>query len=228
MDQLTKNVIGPAASLAEELQPLDIDALLRQAEVIRDAVQAKTVSARQVGELFCGLVTACGDINTAVRLFLSEGVPEICKDIDTRLAGVDEAVGKAEAELQKSETARAALAELVAQLSGQSLAAPLRIDIAGYPAVITSTNKVPRKINARLFPRFGLGSVLFIGDHQAVEVSPDGFVTPVRPGASKVNAVATSDTSVYKSLCIEVVPPRLRLAAAGALRLDSKGNIRLT
>lgn len=218
MDQLTKN----------ELQPLDIDTLRKQAEVIRDAVLAKTISARQVGELFCGLVTACGDINTAVRVFLSVNVPEICNDIDGRLSGVDRAVEKAEAELQKSEAARAALAELVAQLSGQSLAAPLRIDVADYPATITSTNTVPQKIAARLFPRFGIGSVLFIGDHQAVEVTPDGFVTPVRPGASKVNAVATSDTSVYKSLCIEVVPPRLRLAAPGVLRLDSKGNIRLT
>lgn len=218
MDQLTKN----------ELQPLDIDTLRQQAEVIRDAVLAKTISARQVGELFCGLVTACGDINTAVRVFLSVNVPEICNDIDGRLSGVDRAVEKAEAELQKSEAARAALAELVARLSGQSLAAPLRIDVADYPATITSTNTVPQKIAARLFPRFGIGSVLFIGDHQAVEVTPDGFVTPVRPGASKVNAVATSDTSVYKSLCIDVVPPRLRLAAPGALRLDSKGNIRLT
>lgn len=218
MDQLTKN----------ELQPLDIDTLRQQAEVIRDAVLAKTISARQVGELFCGLVTACGDINTAVRVFLSVNVPEICNDIDGRLSGVDRAVEKAEAELQKSEAARAALAELVARLSGQSLAAPLRIDVADYPATITSTNTVPQKIAARLFPRFGIGSVLFIGDHQAVEVTPDGFVTPVRPGASKVNAVATSDTSVYKSLCIEVVPPRLRLAAPGVLRLDSKGNIRLT
>lgn len=218
MDQLTKN----------ELQPLDIDTLRQQAEVIRDAVLAKTISARQVGELFCGLVTACGDINTAVRVFLSVNVPEICNDIDGRLSGVDRAVEKAEAELQKSEAARAALAELVARLSGQSLAAPLRIDVADYPATITSTNTVPQKIAARLFPRFGIGSVLFIGDHQAVEVTPNGFVTPVRPGASKVNAVATSDTSVYKSLCIEVVPPRLRLAAPGALRLDSKGNIRLT
>lgn len=218
MDQLTKN----------ELQPLDIDTLRQQAEVIRDAVLAKTISARQVGELFCGLVTACGDINSAVRVFLSVNVPEICNDIDGRLSGVDRAVEKAEAELQKSEAARAALAELVARLSGQSLAAPLRIDVADYPATITSTNTVPQKIAARLFPRFGIGSVLFIGDHQAVEVTPDGFVTPVRPGASKVNAVATSDTSVYKSLCIEVVPPRLRLAASGALRLDSKGNIRLT
>lgn len=218
MDQLTNN----------ELLPLDTSALMEKAEAIRDAVQAKTVSARQVGELFCGLIEACGDINTAVGLFLSTNVPEILGDIDTRLAGVDEAKEKAAAELQKSEAARASVEALIAQLSGQSLASPLRIDIKKAPVLITLRNPVPQHIDARLFPRFGLGSVLFIGDHQAVSVTPDGYVTPVRLGTSKINAVATSDTAIYNTLCIEVVPPRCRLSAAGSFRLDSKGNIRLT
>lgn len=102
------------------------------------------------------------------------------------------------------------------------------MDITSLPAVVTISNPVRQKIGAVLFPRFGLGSVLFISDHKAVEVTPDGFVRPVALGRSTVHAVATADTSVYKSLCIEVVPPRLRLTAAGALRLDGKGNIRLT
>ena len=41
MDQITKN----------DLQPLDTADLMGRAEVIRDAVQAKTVSAQQVGLL---------------------------------------------------------------------------------------------------------------------------------------------------------------------------------
>lgn len=211
-----------------ELQRLDTADLLTQAEVIRDAVEAKSVSARQVGRLFAALVEACGDINKAVGLFLSTNVPEIQNDIDQRLAGATEAANKAAAEIQKSEAARASIEALVAQLSGQNLASPLRIDIKSAPVLITLRNPVPQHIDARLFPRFGIGSVLFIGDHQAVSVTPDGYVTPVRLGKSAVNAVATSDTSIYNTLCIEVVPPRLRLSAAGALRLDSKGNIRLT
>lgn len=211
-----------------DLQRLDTADLLKQAEVIRDAVEAKSVSARQVGQLFASLVEACGDINKAVGLFLSTNVPEIQSDIDRRLAGATETTNKAAAEIQKSEAARARVEALIAQLSGQSLASPLRIDIKSAPVLITLRNPVPQHIDARLFPRFGLGSVLFIGDHQAVSVTPDGYVTPVRLGKSEINAVSTSDTAIYNTLCIEVVPPRCRLSAAGALRLDSKRNIRLT
>lgn len=218
MDQITKN----------DLQPLDTADLMGRAEVIRDAVQAKTVSAQQVGQLFCDLIDACGDINRAVQLFLSVNVPELQNDIDARLAGADDAAAKAAAEIQKSEQTRALVESLVAKLSTQNLNAPERVDITAVPAVVTITNTIPQKIDAALFPRFGLGSVLFISDHKAVEVTPDGLVRPVALGRSTVHAVATADTSVYKSLCIEVVPPRLRLSASGALRLDSKGNIRLT
>lgn len=76
MDQITQN----------ELLPIDAPALLAKAEVIRDAVLAKSVSARQVGELFCSLVEACGDINSALRLFLSTNLPEILSYIDDRTA----------------------------------------------------------------------------------------------------------------------------------------------
>lgn len=213
MAQLTEN----------DLQLLDTADLRARAEVIRDAVAAKTISAQQVGQLFCDLTEACGDINKAVRLFLSVNVPELQNDIDARLAGADAA-----AEIQRSEQTRALVEALVAKLSTQNLNAPERVDITSVPAVVTISNPVRQKIGAALFPRFGLGSVLFISDHKAVEVTPDGFVRPVALGRSTVHAVATADTSVYKSLCIEVVPPRLRLTAAGALRLDGKGNIRLT
>lgn len=218
MDQLTKN----------DLQLLDTADLMERAAVIRDALQAKSISARQVGQLFCDLIDACGDINKAVRLFLSVNVPELQNDIDNRLAGADDAAARAAAEIQRSEHTRALVESLVAKLSTQNLNAPERVDIVSAPSVVTVTNPVPQKIGAALFPRFGLGSVLFMGDHKAVEVTPDGMVRPVALGSSTVRAVATADTSVYKSLCIEVVPPRLRLSAAGALRLDGKGNIRLT
>lgn len=218
MEPLTQN----------DLKQLDTAALLLQAQAIRDAVAAKTVSARQVGELFCGLIEACGDINAAVSLFLSVNLPEILDDIDKRLAGADTAAADTRAELQKSEAARARIDSLISQLSGQSLAAPLRVDIISAPRTVTLANPVRQQIRARLFPSFGLGSVLCMGDHQALDVSPDGFITPLRLGRSYVNAVATSDTSVYKTLCIDVVPPRCRLTASGALRLDGKGNLRLT
>ena len=45
----------------------------------------------------------CGNVRDALALFIETNIPEIQQDIDTRLAGVDDAVAKAAAELQKSE-----------------------------------------------------------------------------------------------------------------------------
>ncbi|TGG37144.1 hypothetical protein EZ315_15245 [Duncaniella freteri] len=142
MEPLTQN----------DLKQLDTAALLLQAQAIRDAVAAKTVSARQVGELFCGLIEACDDINAAVSLFLSVNLPEILADIDKRLAGADTAAADTRAELQKSEAARARIDSLISQLSGQSLAAPLRVDIISAPRTVTLANPVRQQIRARLFP----------------------------------------------------------------------------
>ena len=139
------------------LQPLDTEALAERAAAIRDAVQAKTVSAAQVGSLFYDLVQCCGNVRDALELFINTNLPEIQQDIDQRLAGVDSAVEKAAAELQKSEASRALVESLVASLSSQNLAAPLRIDIKRYPGSVTLTNTMRPRIDAALFPRFGLG-----------------------------------------------------------------------
>ena len=60
-----------------------------------------------------------------------------------------------------------------------------------------------------------------------LEVTPDGRIIPLAEGMGKVNVVATVKTSIYKTLTIAVVPPRIRLTGGG-MRLDGKGNIRLT
>ncbi len=209
------------------LEALDADTLLPRAEAIRDAMQAKSVTAAEVGLLFVDLINATGNTNAALRLFLSSTVPDILADIDARLAGVDAAVAAADAELQRSEAARALVESLVARLSTQNLAAPSRVDIISAPRSVTISNPVKQQIRATLFPRFGLGSVLAVCSHPAIDAAPDGVITPLALGRAVVRLVATSDTSVYKSLCIDVVPPRIRLSSAG-IRLDSKGNIRLT
>lgn len=209
------------------LPQLDTEALAERAATIRDAIEAKTVSAQQVGSLFYDLVTCCGNIRDALALFINTNLPEIQQDIDQRLAGVDEAVGKAAAELQKSEAARALVESLVASLSSQNLAAPLRIDILRYPDSVTLTNTMRPRIDAALFPRFGLGSIFFYAENSAARVTPDGEIIPMEQGTAHIYAVATGDTSVYRSISIEVIPPRLRVTG-DALRLDAEGNLRLT
>ena len=169
----------------------------------------------------------CGNVRDALELFINTNLPEIQQDIDQRLAGVDSAVEKAAAELQKSEAARALVESLVASLSSQNLAAPLRIDIQRCPGSVTLTNTMRPHIDAALFPRFGLGSIFFYSENSAARVTPDGEIIPLEQGTAHIYAVATGNASVYKSISIEVVPPRLRIAG-DALRLDAEGNLRLT
>lgn len=145
MAQLTEN----------NLQLLDTADLLARAEVIRDAVQAKSISAQQVGQLFCDLIDACGDINKAVRLFLSTNVPEIQADIDSRLAGADDAAAKAAAEIQRSEQTRALVEALV--LSSRPKTSTLRSAsiLTPPPRSLPSPTPCPRKSRRRSFPASG-------------------------------------------------------------------------
>lgn len=209
-----------------EMGVFDPAVLREQAVAIRDAMQARSVTATQVGTLFCDLIEACGDVREALRIFLEVNVGEITADIDGRLQGTDEARKGAETAAQKSEATRALVEELVGKLSSQNLYRPTRLEVA-HPGEITSVNRMKPRIRAHTLPKFGIGGVLFISDNKALEITPDGAIMPISEGVSVVNVVASGDTSLYKRLEIAVVPPRMRVAGA-AVRLDGKGNIRLT
>lgn len=194
-------------------KPFDYEAMLRQAVNIRDAIAAKSISARQVGELFCAIILACADADRTLANFLAADFPKVLRELDHRF----------KINATKIDTNRAMIDALDARFD-----TPLRVDIISAPRTVTLTNPVRQQIHAKLFPPSAHGAPLCMGDHRALEVSPDGFITPLRPGRSYVNAVATSDTSVYGTVCIDVVPSRCRLTASGALRIDAAGNIRLT
>ncbi len=197
-----------------------------RAQTIRDAVMAKSVTAEQVGSLFVDLIEVCGNVRDALALFLDTNVPEITSDIDNRLKGADAARLAAEASAQKSEATRALVEDLVNVLSSQNLYKPVRLEVKS-PTEITLTNLAQPKIEAQILPKFGLGGVLFISDNKALEITPDGHITPLAEGVSRVNVVATGDTKLYKQLLIAIVPPRMRMTGTG-IRLDAAGNIRLT
>lgn len=206
---------------------LDTAALTKKAEAIRDAVMAKSVTAEQVGSLFVELIGACGNVRDALALFLDTNVPEITAEIDGRLAGADAATLAATAAAQKAEATRALVEELVGKLSSQNLSRPVRLEVKA-PGEVTVCNMRQPRIEARTLPKFGLGGVLFISDNKALEITPDGKITPLTVGTGKVTVVATGNTELYKQILIAVVPPRVRLNANGGIRLDGEGNIRLT
>lgn len=205
---------------------IDTSALEKRARDIRDAVVTKSVTVEMVGSLFADLITACGNVRDALALFLGTNVQEITSDIDNRLAGVDAATKEANAATQKTEATRALVDNLVSVLSSQNVAAPTRLEITDCPKEVTLGNQQRPRIEAKALPAFGIGSLLFIGGG-ALEVTPDGRIVPLSVGVGKVNVVATVKTSIYKTLTIAVVPPRIRLTGGG-MRLDGKGNIRLT
>lgn len=218
MAKLTENKVA-------EIATADLEA---RAQTIRDAVAAKRVTAAEVGGLFLDLIEATGNVRDALALFLDTNVGEIEADIDARLADADAAAKAANAAAQKSEATRALVSELVERLSGESLSKPTRIEVTRRVDRVTTVNAMRPQIAARVLPQFGLGSVLFVSDNKAVGVTPDGRLLPLKEGSSTVYAVATADTSVYATLTVEVVPPRLRVTHDGVVRLDGKGNIRLT
>lgn len=205
---------------------IDTAGLQERAKTIRDAVMAKSVTAEQVGSLFFDLIETCGNVRDALALFLDTNVGEITADIDNRLAGADAARQSAEVAAQKAEATRALVEELVGVLSSQNLYRPIQLAVKS-PTEITLTNLAQPQIEAHILPKFGLGGVLFISDNKALEITPDGKITPLAVGVSRVNVVATGNTSLYKQLLIAVVPPRMRMAGS-SIRLDGNGNIRLT
>lgn len=205
---------------------IDTAGLQERAKTIRDAVMAKSVTAEQVGSLFFDLIETCGNVRDALALFLDTNVGEITADIDNRLAGADAARRGAEVAAQKAEATRALVEELVGVLSSQNLYKPIQLAVKS-PTEITLTNLAQPQIEAHILPKFGLGGVLFISDCKALEITPDGKITPLAVGVSRVNVVATGNTSLYKQLLIAVVPPRMRMAG-DSIRLDANGNIRLT
>lgn len=207
---------------------IDVASLSQRAAAIRDAVQTKSVTAEMVGSLFVDLIECCGNVRDALALFLDTNVQEITTDIDRRLSGADAAAKAATAETQKSEATRLLVESLVSQLSSQNITAPTRLEIDYCPPYITLGNPIRPRIKAHALPAFGFGSLLFMTDNTVVALTPDGQITPIKEGVGIVHVVATANTSIYKTLQIAIVPPRMRLSASSAVRLDGNGKIRLT
>ncbi len=211
------------------LAEFEAQQLLEKAIVIRDAVANKSITPTMVGTLFAELIDACGNIRTALDLFLGTNLPEITQEIEARMAGVDSATEAAAAETQKSEATRKLVEELTLTLQAHAIANPIpqQIVIDECPKEVTLAAGVRPRIKARAVPGYSDGGVLFIADNRALMITPDGIITPTVPGTTMVNVVAVQKTSVYKQLTIAVVPPRIRTTGT-AMRLDANGNIRLT
>ncbi len=160
-------------------------------------------------------ITATGDANKAKTT------------ADTAAKSATDAATEANAQRELTEQSRQRLEAVAdrAELAAAPVPDGLRVEM---PAPVTLGNPVPRYINARVLPAGAQQNIIYQAFGGAAGVEPDGRILPFRPGLARVHVIPTGGTRYYKTVTVQVVAPALRLAAPGALRLDSAGNIRLT
>lgn len=96
------------------------------------------------------------------------------------------------------------------------------------PRKITLGNPVTQFVKAELLPSFAVQNVLFLGDSKAVDVDPDGAVTVLGLGKSRVHVIPTENTALHQTVEIEVVKPSIINASAGSMLFAGNGAIFLT
>lgn len=97
------------------------------------------------------------------------------------------------------------------------------------PKRITWGNVYPIAINAVLSPLTAFQNIIYISDNKAVLVGTDGKIIPIAQGKSTINIIPTLNTSLAKTIIIEVGLPQARLVNnRTTLRLTSSGTFRLT
>lgn len=91
---------------------------------------------------------------------------------------------------------------------------------------ITFGNTAPNRISASLLPSGTLHNVIFISDNKSVEVDQQGNLRVVGKGVSRVYVIPTCNTSLAKTILINVEDPTARLTdSSAALRLAGDGSI---
>lgn len=128
-------------------------------------------------------------------------------DIDTINATMSEIETKLEAFV---------LMEQLAKQSAQLL--PLKMNLT-YLARITLGNAAQQKIVAELLPSYQRPNLLFLGDDNAVGVTPSGELTINKVGKSKIHVIPTTNTALYKTVEIEVIAPSIVNATPSAMLL---------
>lgn len=114
---------------------------------------------------------------------------------------------------------------ILAESAGRVI--PLVVNVTP-PRKITLGNAVTQYIKAELLPSFAVQNVLFLGDGKAVDVEPDGAVTVLGLGKSRVHVIPTENTALHKTVEIEVVRPSFVKESAGGLLLTAGNNMILT
>ena len=136
-----------------------------------------------------------------------------------------EAAAEAREGMIEMNAALARLEELEQTVTAKDRKQPTGMTLE-FPKKITKGNKDILRITATLSPAGTGNNVLFLGDDKAVSVAPDGFLNVNGIGTSKIHVIPTENTSIYRTIDIEVVPQSVRLCTKSTLRLTANGKFR--
>lgn len=164
--------------------------------------------------------TAAGRVNAAITQ-----ANIAATNAQQQASAAGEAAAEATGSVDKMNAALARLKELEQTITAKDRKQPTGMTLE-FPKKITKGNKDILRVIATLSPAGTGSNVLFLGDDKAVSVAPDGFLTVNSVGISKIHVIPTENTSIYRTIDIEVVPQSVRLCTKSTLRLTANGKFR--
>ena len=144
----------------------------------------------------------------------------------TATAYANEAGQQAAAAAERLEATRGEMEIAIARAEQVVQGVPNGLKVEA-PETVTLGNPAKQYIKPRVKPDGCAQNVIYQTDGQSIEVEPSGEIQAREAGSTRVHVIPTQGTKYYKTIKIEVVPPRIRLTNGG-IRLDKQGNIRLT
>lgn len=144
----------------------------------------------------------------------------------TATAYANEAGQQAAAAAERLEATRGEMEIAIARAEQVVQGVPNGLKVEA-PETVTLGNPVKQYIKPRVKPDGCAQNVIYQTDGQSIGIEPSGEIQAREVGSTRVHVIPTQGTKYYKTIKIEVVPPRIRLTSGG-MRLDKQGNIRLT
>lgn len=83
------------------------------------------------------------------------------------------------------------------------------------------------QIKAHLLPKSVVQNILFLGDDNAVSVSPTGLIKINKFGESVIYVIPTNRVELWQKLRVVVRQPYLRLSESGGIRLTEGNRLRI-
>ena len=143
-----------------------------------------------------------------------------------RVTGVRGELKQTDAEIKQDIVAvKEAIFAIQAETAGRVIPLVMNLDA---PKRITLGNPIGQRIKATLLPSFALQNVLYLGDAKAVDVDPDGGLSPLHLGSSRIHVIPTENTALHKTINVEVVAPSTICAAVDQLLFTGAGTMILT